>query len=386
MEQPSCLKNMFDDQYLSTIEQRVTTDTLAARACGKKVVGVYCAFTPKELIAAAGAIPVSLCAGTEHPIALAEQHLPRNLCALIKSSYGHALGETCPYFQATDLLLADATCDGKKKMFELLARKRPLHLLQLPQTAATEESRAYWLGELCRVKQLLEEFCGKTITDEDLTEQIRLYNRLRAAVSRAFSMNTRKTPLLFGRELSKITSMGGFECNLEARIHEIDLALEQIMHRSDDPDFIQDVERRPRILLTGCPTTNPKVLDLIEESGGMVVAMENCGGLKTVGDPVNEQGPPLKALADRYLRTACACMTPNPGRFVILRQLLADYNIDGVVELTWEGCHTYNIETFQIEECISSAGLPYLHVTTDYSENDIGQLKTRIEAFLELLT
>lgn len=152
------------------------------RKAAKRWSGSTAPLPPKELIAAAGTIPVSLCAGTEHPIALAEQHLPRNLCALIKSSYGHALGETCPYFQASDLLLADATCDGKKKMFELLARKRPLYLLQLPQTAATKESRAYWLGELCRVKQLLEEFCGKTITEEDLTEQIRLYNRLRAAV------------------------------------------------------------------------------------------------------------------------------------------------------------------------------------------------------------
>jgi len=376
---------MFDDHYLAAIEERVMRDTDAARIEGAKIVGVYCAFTPKELIAAAGAIPVALCSGSDVPIPLAEQHLPRSLCALIKSSYGHAIADSCPYFRATDLLVADATCDGKKKMFELLGRKRPLHLLQLPQTAATKESHAYWLGELCRIREILAVECGRAITDEALQTQIRLYNRLRAALAAAFRLNTGEVPLLSGRELDAITSMAGFECNLPARILEIEEAVAIAGKRESDSAYRASVAGRPRILLTGCPTTNRKILHVIEERGGLVVAMENCGGLKTDSSPVPEEGDPLENLARKYLSIPCACMTPNPKRLDLLRDIIRQYRIDGVVELTWDGCHTYNVESFLVGECVHAVGLPYLHVITDYSENDTGQLRTRIEAFLELL-
>lgn len=376
---------IFDDHYLAAIEERVMRDSDAARATGAKIVGVYCAFTPKELIAAAGAIPVSLCSGSDIPIPLAEQHLPRNLCALIKLSYGHAIGDSCPYFRATDILLADATCDGKKKMFELLRRKRPLHLLQLPQTAATVESHDYWLEELRRIKAILEQECGQIITDEALKHQIVLYNRMRAAVHTAFRLNTGEIPLLSGQELDAITSAGGFECNLEQRLLEIEKAIASASKRASDPKYRALVANRPRILLTGCPNTNRKILKLIEESGGMVVAMENCGGLKTVGGLVPEEGDPLTNLARKYLDIPCACMTPNPKRLDLLRDIIKRYRIEGVVELTWDGCHTYNIESFLVEECVQAADIPYLHIVTDYSENDTGQLQTRIEAFLELV-
>ena len=116
------------------------------------------------MIAAAGAIPVAFCSGTSQAIPAAEAHLPRNLCPLIKASYGHALSDSCPYFHMADFLLADATCDGKKKMFELLADIKPLHMLQLPQTSETPESHSYWLQELYRVRALLEQRTGVAIT------------------------------------------------------------------------------------------------------------------------------------------------------------------------------------------------------------------------------
>jgi benzoyl-CoA reductase/2-hydroxyglutaryl-CoA dehydratase subunit BcrC/BadD/HgdB len=377
---------MFDQAYLDKIEERVFKETVLAKEAGAKIVGVYCAFTPKELIAAAGAIPVALCSGTSQAIPAAEAHLPRNLCPLIKASYGHALTDTCPYFHMADFLLADATCDGKKKMFELLADIRPLHMLQLPQTAETLESFTYWLQELRRIKIIIEQQTGRIITAESLLKQIRIYNRLRTTICEVFELNRGDIPLLFGHEIDSITSMAGFEYNLETRIAEMQDAIAVTRERAGDPVFNKNMRSRPHILLTGCPSTNKKVLKLIEENGGVVVAMENCGGLKTAGDNVEEQGELLEALARRYLATACACMTPNHRRIEILAELIENYRIDGVIELTWEGCHTYNVEAYQIEKAVSlQFGCPYLHITTDYSHNDTGQLKTRIEAFLELL-
>lgn len=377
---------MFDKSYLSDIEERVYRDAAELKDAGAKIVGTFCVFTPKELIAAAGAVPVSLCSGTDRPIAAAEQHLPRNLCPLVKSSYGHALLDTCPYFHETDFVLADATCDGKKKMFELLNEIRPIHLMQLPQTAATEESFRYWLGELHRLKSLLEEATGNLVTDEALNRQIRIYNGLRDTLRQVHELNLGEVPLLYGREVTFITDLAGFECSLDKRVAEMRAAMDQVVERKKDARFMEEMKRKPRILITGCPTKNKKVLNAVEEAGGVVVAMENCGGLKPLVFSAREDIDPMEALARRYLSIPCSCMTPNPGRFKLLQQLIENYRVAGVVDLTWQACHTYNVEAFQIQRFVNeTCGKAYLQIETDYSENDAERIRVRVEAFLELM-
>lgn len=376
----------FDKTYLTRIEEDIFSEGIKQRKLGKKIVGTYCAFTPPEIIAAAGAIPVSLCAGSQKPVADAEKHLPRNLCPLIKASYGFALTDTCPFFHYSDYLLADATCDGKKKMFELLSRIKPLHLLQLPQTAGTEESFHYWLNELNKVKSLMEDFTGNEITDDKLLHQIKLYNACRDAVRELYELNTGEFPLLYGRELDCITGARGFDCDIPGRIREMKHAALTAKERINDPFHIAGVKGKPRILVTGCPNTNKKLLDIIEDAGGIITAMENCGGLKTAGVVVREDDSPMEALAGRYLSIACPCMTPNEGRLNLIGDIIRNYRIDGVVELTWQGCHTYNVEAYMIKEYVTSDhGIPYIQIETDYSENDIQQIRVRIQAFLELM-
>ncbi len=376
----------YDAAYLEPITDRVFRETLQFKDQGGKVVAVYCAFTPKELIAAAGAVPVSLCAGSDRPITAAEEHLPRNLCPLIKSSYGFGLTDTCPYFHETDHILADLTCDGKKKMFELLARLKPVHLLHLPQGSIGEDRLAQWHGELVKVRDLLQDICGRRISDEALREQITLYNEMRRVLQSLHRLNAGDVPLVFAREVEIISDPGGFELNLPARMEEIRAAVEDVRRRAGNPEFLDDMRRRPRILLTGCPTTNKKILDIIEDSGAIVVAVENCGGLKTIGQLVDEEGDPMTALARSYLSIPCPCMTPNATRLDLLSGLIREFRVEGVVELTWQGCHTYNIEAFTVREHVNGEmGLPYLQIETDYSESDRERLCLRVQAFLELV-
>jgi len=379
----------FDTRYKEAVAERTYREGIEARDKGAVILGVYCAFTPKEILAAAGGIPVALCAGTEKPIEAAEGVLPRNLCPLIKSTFGHALLGTCPYMAETEFIFADLTCDGKKKMFEFLGEIKPMHLLALPQEAQRPSSLRYWLEELWLVRETVEGLTGRRVTDEALREQIALYNGVRAAVEEVYAVNAGGTPLATCREIEAITEeAAGFECNLALRAANMRAAAAMIRERAADPacaDHVAEMRRRPRILLTGCPTTNAKLIGILEDAGAVVVAQENCGGLKTT-DAVETAGDPMEALARRYLAVPCPCMTPNPGRLALLSRLAGTFAVDGVAELTWDACHAYNVEAGLIKRHVTETlGLPYLQIQTDYSENDVARIRLRVDAFLELM-
>jgi benzoyl-CoA reductase/2-hydroxyglutaryl-CoA dehydratase subunit BcrC/BadD/HgdB len=143
-----------------------------------------------------------------------------------------------------------------------------------------------------------------------------------------------------------------------------------------------------RIMLTGCPTGlgADKVIKITEECGAVIVCRESCTGIKSVDMLVDEGKPPLEAIAERYFQLPCSCMTPNEGRLELIDRLIEQFNVDGVIDLTWQACHTYNIESYLIAEHLEDKyNLPLLHIETDYSESDVEQLRVRIEAFLEML-
>lgn len=367
-----------NENYLAEIEENNLDLTRTKKDQGSKVVGVYCAFTPKELITAAGGIPVSLCGASDVPIPAAEQHLPRNICPLVKSSYGFALTDTCPNFHFSDFLVADATCDGKKKMYELLGRMKPLHLLQLPQRADTESAFHYWVSEIRQLKEVLENWLKTEIIQENLLAAVKLYNRCRGVTKEIFELNKGGKTLLTGKEISIASDDGGFMVDLPGHIARMEKVIQWSKKRGE-------LEPRPRILLTGSPATCKKVLDIIEESA-YVTAMENCGGLKTAAHLVEEEGDLLEALARKYLNISCSCMSPNKGRYELLEEIVRDYQINGVVDLTWQACHTYNVESFSVGEFVrDKLGVPFLQIETDYSQSDAGWIKVRVEAFLEML-
>ena len=151
-----------------------------AKAAGKKVVGQFCLYSPSEIAIAANAIPVSLCGTRNDSIPRAEEILPRSLCPLIKSSFGFGLSDSCAYLAASDLVVADTTCDGKKKMYELFDFK-PLFMLQLPQIQ-DNDALTYWRGQFEKLVAHMEKMFQVTITDEKLHEAIKLMNRERRAL------------------------------------------------------------------------------------------------------------------------------------------------------------------------------------------------------------
>ncbi len=369
------------------LRERSQLELEKAKDAGKKVVGLYCVFAPKELIRAVGAIPVGLCGKNQSPIRDAEAVLPANLCPLIKSSYGYAITDTCPYFSFSDFLIGETTCDGKKKMFELLKEIKPLFLMHLPPTSDGDCSLNSWVEEIIRLKDFLELRTGTKITDEELRRQIELHNKKRRLLKEIVGFCKEHPVPISGLDIMTVMESKNFAVDPHVYIN----ALQQLTRELKDMK-IKGISvcspEAPKILLTGCPVGkgSEKVLRLIEECGGIVVCQENCSGIKSVDLLVEENDDPYRAIARRYLMTPCSCMTPNQGRIELLGRLIEDFKIQGVVDLTWHCCHTYNVESYLIKEfLVKMHQIPLLHIETDYSTSDTGQLKTRIEAFLEMI-
>lgn len=351
-----------------------------AKAQGRPIVGIMCEYTPRELIMAAGGVPVCLCGGSEATIGTAEAELPACLCPLIKSTYGFHLEKSNPFLEMADLLVGETTCDGKKKMYELMARSRPMHVLELPQKPDDEDALNHWVRELHKFKAVLEERFNTTITDEKLREAIATMNRERHLRRSIAGLMTKDNPPLTGRQLLQLkSSISGISCDFA----QYEKVLEQLSDTSPETDL----SSRVRVLLTGVPVVegSERVVDMIESSDGLIVCMENCTGLKPVMQDVDDSEPDLiRSLAKKYFHLPCSVMTLNDRRLDLLRDLKEQYRPQCVIELIWQGCLTYDVESVRVRELVEKQlGLPYLRIVTDYSPADSSRIAVRVEALFE---
>jgi benzoyl-CoA reductase/2-hydroxyglutaryl-CoA dehydratase subunit BcrC/BadD/HgdB len=362
--------------------------TEAAKAQGRPVVGIMCEFTPREIILAAGAVPVCLCGGSAETIPVAEQFLPANLCPLIKSTFGYHVSGKNPFLNQADLIVAETTCDGKKKMFELMSASKPMYVLELPQKADDADALEHWTQEVRKFKEHLEQRFQTRITDEKLREASRLMNRERSLRRQLAALMTRDHPPLTGRQLIEFKSIIS---GIEADLQQYERALNFFDGLTSQP--FTTTNRRPkseiRVLLTGVPIVHgaERVLELIEDAGAVVVAMENCTGLKPILDDVDLDEPdPLRAIARKYYHLPCSVMTLNTRRFETLRSLAAKFRPHCVIELVWQACLTYDIESLQVRKLAEEElHLPYLKITTDYSPSDSARISARVEALFETI-
>lgn len=355
---------------------------------GKNVVGTFCTYTPVEIFMAADAVYVGLCSTSDETIPEAEKILPRNLCPLIKSSYGFAITDKCPYMYFSDLVVGETTCDGKKKMYELLGDIKNVHVMQLPNTQLTEEAREMWYQEVLKLKEKVEKDFNVTISDEKIKKAIKDKNEERKVIKEFYELSTLCPPPMTGLEQLNVLYGSQFKFDHETKINEIKETTEKL--KKEYASGVRKVdEKAKRILITGCPMggVTDKVVKIIEEVGGVVVAYENCTGIKQIDRLVDESmDDPYRAIAQRYLEIGCSVMSPDNNRYELLEDLCKQFKVDGVIEMTLQACHTYNIETYSIKKFLQSKNIPFLSVETDYSTSDISQLKTRIAAFIEMIS
>jgi benzoyl-CoA reductase/2-hydroxyglutaryl-CoA dehydratase subunit BcrC/BadD/HgdB len=363
----------------------------AAVAAGRPVIGIMCEYAPRELILAAGGVPVCLCGGDADTIPAAEAHLPANLCPLIKSTYGYLVERSNPFLEMADLVIAETTCDGKTKMFELMAAARPTYLMALPRSAEAA-AREPWTEELHRLKRFLEARYAVTITPDRLREAITRMNRERALRRRLAELMRADTPPLTGRQLLEFKSLIS---GIDADLALYEAALVHYERPRAAPGTGPGADRpaggrgRARVLLTGVPVVHgaERVLEIIEGNGGLVVCQENCTGLKPILEDVDPAAPDLmRALADKYFHLPCSVRTPNDARLDLVRDLARAYRADCVIELIWQACLTYAVEACRVKRLVEEElGLPYLRIETDYASGDSARIATRVAALVEMV-
>lgn len=349
------------------------------------LVGTYCTYMPQEIPMAIGAAVVSLCSTSDETIDEAEKDLPRNLCPLIKSSYGFGKTDKCPYFYFSDLIVGETTCDGKKKMYEYMAEFKPTHVMQLPNTPNGDDALSLWRNEIVKLSEIVSQRFHCEITEDKLRGAIQLKNRERKALVDFYRIGQLNPPALSGQDILKVVYGATFKFDKNALVEELETLTQKVKQEYEQG---KRLESRPRILITGCPIGGAaeKVVKAIEDNGGWVVGYENCSGAKANEQMVDEQGDVFDALAEKYLSIGCSCMSPNPNRTQLLGEMIEQYQADGVIDVILQACHTYAVESLAIKRFVKdNYHIPYMAIETDYSQSDIGQINTRAAAFIEMI-
>ncbi|MGA7562481.1 MAG: double-cubane-cluster-containing anaerobic reductase [Desulfobaccales bacterium] len=389
LTQEGRLKGMeYLDFVLSEVHGLRIQELQEAKAKGRKVIGTFCVFVPEELVLAADGVYVGLCAGAEIGKEAAEKVLPRNTCALIKSFVGFKLSRLCPFIESCDLVVGETTCDGKKKAYEIFEEYTPVYVMEIPQMKQACD-RELWKAEVRRFKEKIEGVASKEITAASLKEAIKLVNRRRRVLQRLNLLRAAVPTPISGRDVLLINQISFYDdpVRFTAKIGELCDELEKRIKAGEGVV----PAGTPRLMLSGCPMAVPnwKLPFIVESSGAVIVGEESCIGTRNIRDLVDESGNTLEemldSLVDRYMRIDCACFTPNRERLQNIVSMAKDLEVKGVIHFALNFCQPYAIEAFKVGRALEEAGIPMLSIETDYSMEDVEQLKTRVEAFLEMV-
>jgi benzoyl-CoA reductase/2-hydroxyglutaryl-CoA dehydratase subunit BcrC/BadD/HgdB len=266
-------------------------------------------------------------------------------------------------------------------MYELLGDYVPTYVIDLPQRPDSPEALNYFLGEIYKFKGVMEQLTGNKITVEQLKMEIKSSNETRQLLHRFYELRKIDPPPIRGVDVLKLLQKQYF-----LSTEELKASLRMLINEVEK--IKPDGTHKPRIMISGCPMSsgNTKVPEIIESRGGVIVAEESCTGTRSFWDLVDENKDPMLALAERYIKIPCSCMSPNDRRIENILELAREFEVDGVVYYTLQFCHGYNIEKYKVQQALRKAGIPMLFIETDYSNSDIEQIGLRVDAFLEMLS
>jgi len=380
------------DWFMSEIQGQRIAEINKLRAENKPAVGTFCIFVPEEIIVGAGGACFGLCGGSPATIADAETELPRNICPLIKSAHGFKLQRTCAYTQSSDFIYGETTCEAKKKTWEILNKHHPVHVMNIPHMKR-EKDLKMWQEEIVEFKEHIEEVAGKKLSLEEMIEGTKIINEKRKAMQRLDALRGMDPDVvpISGKDALFINQMG-FLDDPKRYTQKVNELCDELEKRVEEKNSVFE-EDTPRLMVLGTPIAPPnwKLHTAVEGSGGAIINEESCIGHRYYKDNVDldsvkSEEDLMKQLMQRYSAVDCACFTPNTPRIDKILKMYEDRCADGVIYYTLSFCHTYNVESHLVTEALEAAGISCLVIESDYSPEDAGQIKTRVEAFLESIS
>lgn len=378
------------EPFLQTLDRIHIQREDALRPQNIPTVGTYCVMVPPEMIYAQGAMPLKLCGGSYTAFSIGDGTAPRDFCPLVKAIMGFEEIDAMPVYQNCSLMAVPVTCDCKKKLAGYLSERRPTAVLHVPANRDRDEDMERFRDGLYSFSDQLAAVTGLGLSYENLSAACRMMADAQFQLSRFIDLR-RKNPLVTRGTFSmavmnalSYTWVPDWTQHLAALNNE----LESLAAQGETAVR----ENQPRILLTGSPVIFPnfKLPLLIEEMGGLLAADETCMGERGIYDPPavvdRTLDGMLRALANRSTRP-CTCPTfaDNKRRLYRIRQLIKDYHIQGIVYHVLRGCLVYDYEYAMLEAEMEKQDIPIIRVETDYNEEDVEQLRIRVEAFLELI-
>jgi bzd-type benzoyl-CoA reductase N subunit len=358
-----------------------TTQILEHKNQGKKVFGWLCTYVPEEIIHAAGALPIRI-TGYSKEMELEEgtAFLYINSCSFSRSCLQLGLkGE----YDFLDGVAGGSTCDGARRLFDLWRNyiDTPFyHVLTVPRKY-TQSAHDLYHSQVLQFKEHLEEFMGIQITDESLYRSIGVYNESRSLLRHLYELRKLDNPPITGTETMEIL-------NACFRMPK-ELFNEWLRNLLDRMDVSASASKsRARLMLVGSAITNPELIESIEELGGLIVTDELCTGTRYWSDPVvlDKNSTPVEAISRRYLNNfPCARMFPSDERFNRILDLTRDFRVDGVISQIIRYCVPYAHDLPLLTERLKANGIPTLALDVEYGTSGSGQIRTRVQAFLEML-
>jgi benzoyl-CoA reductase/2-hydroxyglutaryl-CoA dehydratase subunit BcrC/BadD/HgdB len=367
-----------------------------AKENSKKVIGYFCTFAPIELVLAADAIPVRVNSGWYDTSKVGDRIVPVEVCPVIRSTIGAKMIGLSPYLELSDALISVLTCDGMTKLSEIISDYKPVWTMPLPRVKDSSQAMRFWSDEIEAVKGQIEALTGTRITGKKLRAAIELVQKATKAFRRLQEIR-KGTPVIMGRDAMLVNQTFMWD-DIKRWTEKTEALCDELEKRARQKIWACPPDT-PRVMVTGTPMIWPdnwKVPTLIEEATpqGVLVADELCSSERLLYDPVGvdewSMGDMLKAIAERYLMSStCPCFTSEDGnedRINWLLNKVKEWKINGVIYYVVRGCMLYAMEYTRVKRVMDRINIPVYYLDTEYTREDVGQMKTRVEAFLEMLT
>jgi len=365
------------------------------KKAGKKIIGYSCMFAPIELILAASAIPIRIGSGWYDAAKLGDRIMPVEVCPVIRSTIGAKMVNLSPYLELSDAIINPLTCDGRTKLSEILSDYKTVWCMSPPRVKDDPQSLTLWKKEIQVIKEKIEKLTGNKITRKNLKASIELMQRATKAFRRLQDLR-KGIPVITGRDAMLVNQTSLWD-NIKRWTQKTNELCDELEKRVEQKEWVCYPDT-PRVMVTGTPMLWPdswKVPNIIEESNpkGLLVVDEQCSGDRILYDPVGvdewTMSDMLDAISERYLMAStCPCFTSEHGnedRVNWIIDRIKEYKVDGVIYYVVRGCILYAMEYARIKRILDRIGIPVYYLDTEYTREDVGQMKTRVEAFLEML-